>query len=123
MNALAVAALILARTYVALLSPRIPDLALEEKMAIINAGRPVKEDDASIARFRFLLASLVKGTGVDRQKAADMIATGRDTLRTEYGKPVGLLDLTEAVYRAQALLPGTPLAEIVAATVVTMSTR
>ena len=115
------AALILAQTYVAIVDFRSHDLALEEKMAIINAGHPVEADDV-IARFRFLLTSLEKGTGVDcegRRHDRHGPRHAQEGVR-QAGRPPGP---DRGRLPCAGLSSSSSLAEIVALTVITMGTR
>jgi hypothetical protein len=56
---------------------------LEEKMAVISAGKLVRTDDITITRFRFLLDSLQQASGQPREQIAGQIAFGRNTLEEE----------------------------------------
>lgn len=69
---------------------------LEYKLAVIDAGGYVKEDDVTVIRFRYLLEELDKKTKNSKQEIANMTVKGQKILREKYGKEVKLLDLMEA---------------------------
>jgi hypothetical protein len=73
-------------------------ISLEQKLAAINAGHfGVPEDDITVRRFRFLLASIHSATGVDREKIADKVVWAQGRLHDRYGKNVTVLEVMEAL--------------------------
>lgn len=84
---------------------RITDLpisrdSLEYKLASINHGSPVEEDDVTIIRFRYLLDSLEKKTANSKQQIGDMSVKAQEVLKEKYGKEVSLLELIEQTDKA-----------------------
>ncbi len=78
MNASAIAAVILAQTYVEWLDPRSQNLTLEQKMTVIDAGgHLVAADDVTIVRFRFLLTSLETSPGLTASGSPQAATTPR----------------------------------------------
>jgi hypothetical protein len=71
---------------------------LEEKLASINAGRWVRTDDITIARFRFLVKSLQDVVELEPTTIGDMLVRAHKMVTQEYGKQITLLELTEAAY-------------------------
>lgn len=69
-------------------------LSLEQKLATINSGHfGVPEDDITIRRFRFLLASIHSATGVDREKIADKVVWAQGRMHNRDGKNVTVLEV------------------------------
>jgi hypothetical protein len=68
---------------------------LEYKLATINKGYAVDENDPTIARFRIVLASLDRKTVQSKQEISDMLVTAHELLRDKYGKNITLLELAE----------------------------
>ena len=86
----------------------------EFNLAVLNAGRWVKEDDVTIIRFRYLLNSISAKSGDSPTRISDMVAKARDMIRSEYGKEVNLLAFTEEVNRVVLAAPkGTKLDELI----------
>jgi hypothetical protein len=96
-----------------------PDKPLEYKLAVINAGGFVSENDITVKRFRFLLNDLQKKTGYTRQQIADLNTYAVDTLRDTYGRKVSLLDFMEQSVRPLSAAK-VQYKEIIAAMIVLM---
>jgi hypothetical protein len=77
---------------------------IEQKLAIINSDRPVRVDDVSIARFRFLTQELARAAKEDREKVANVLAYSHKMLRRDYGKDVTLLAFAEELYKGRQAL-------------------
>ena len=93
----------------------------EYQLAILNAGKWVRENDVTIIRFRFLLNSIQERSGYPHRRIGDMVAKGRDLVRSNFGKEVSLLLFTEEANRAMRSSPkGTKFEEVVALLVVTI---
>lgn len=73
--------------------------SIEEKLAGLNAGRLIRSDDITIARFRFLLNALAAASGEDRERVGDVLYSGHKMLREKYGKDVTLLQFFERAYQ------------------------
>jgi hypothetical protein len=71
------------------------DESLEYKLAVINSGGYVSEDDVSINRFRYLLGSINKKTNNTKQEIADMTCGGWEMLEDNYGVEISLLEFME----------------------------
>lgn len=75
----------------------IVNTSLEYKLASINKGGYVSDNNITITRFRYLLESLDAKTKQSKQRIADMLVTGQRILREQYGRDISLLTLTEGV--------------------------
>jgi hypothetical protein len=71
-------------------------VSLEKKLADLNAGHWVPEDDLTVARFRYLLGELQTKTGNTQTEIGDITLRGQILLRDKYGKNEPLLALMEA---------------------------
>jgi len=69
--------------------------SLEYKLAVINEGGYVSEDDATINRFRYLLKIINGKTKNSKQEIADMTCNGWEMLEDDYGVEVSLLEFME----------------------------
>jgi len=67
----------------------------EYTLACINAGYYVPQDDVSVFRFRYLLASLEFKTYSTVAEISDMTVKARDMLREQYGIDESVLALME----------------------------
>ena len=71
--------------------------SIEYKLAVVNAGRDISEDDITVARFRTLLDRLEVKCLNGRQHLADMAVAARDLLR-EQGidrKPLAIMEFVD----------------------------
>ncbi len=96
---------------------------VEERMAVINAGRAVRNDDLTVARFRFLLSALRSSSGESDAEIADKLSVARRLIREKFGKDVGLLDLTETAYQSRSALAKGNFAQYVANLVVLIGSK
>lgn len=80
------------------LSTNVKD-SVEFKLASLNAGSIVSEDDITVKRFRYLLEQLEAKTTANRDQIADLTFNSQKLLREKYGKDVSLLDLMEKANR------------------------
>jgi hypothetical protein len=85
-------------------SQPVKEASLEQKVATIDAGTFISEDDISVKRIRYLLTSLETATGVPKEKIADKAATARSILRENYGREIKIQDLLEGANKAEAVL-------------------
>lgn len=69
---------------------------LEYKLAVIDAGRYVRDDDITVARFRTLLELLSEKFIEDRQQIADMTVKAQSILRDK-GVSESLLSIMEGI--------------------------
>ena len=93
----------------------------EYQLAIINAKGWVNKDDVTIIRFRFLLNSIQQQTGYPHRKIGDIVAMGRDQVRSHFGKEISLLGFMEEANRVMRSAPrGTKFEEVVALLVVSI---
>lgn len=93
----------------------------EFNLAVLNAGRWVKEDDVTIIRFRFLLNSISARSGYSPTRISDMVAKARDMIRRDFGKEVNLLAFTEEIYREVLAAPkGTKLVDLIASVAISI---
>jgi hemolysin activation/secretion protein len=67
----------------------------EYKLALINKGGYVREDDTTVNRFRFLLNRIESNTQNTRQEISDMTVKAWQILQSDYGKTVTLLQVME----------------------------
>ena len=72
------------------------DKPIEYKLAIINAGGYIDEDDITVNRFRSLLEQLSHTYIENRQQVADMTVTAKELLRKE-GIKENLLNIMEGM--------------------------
>jgi hypothetical protein len=77
---------------------------LEQRLAVINAGRIVRMDDITIARFRLLIGALREASGEREERIGDMLVKAHQLLAKKLGKNPKLLDFTEQVYRARSAI-------------------
>ncbi len=77
-----------------------PKDSLEYKLAVINAGGYVSEDDITVKRFRYLLTSISSKTPNTKQQISDMTVKGWQLLQEDYGKRMKLIELMEAANKA-----------------------
>ncbi|MFZ5732573.1 MAG: hypothetical protein ACOY4O_07550 [Pseudomonadota bacterium] len=96
---------------------------IEERLAVINADRIVRTDDATVVRFRFILSALTDSSGESASDVADKLVTGRRLLREKFGKDIALLDFAEAVYQGRATIAKRKLSEHISRLVVIIGTR
>jgi hypothetical protein len=73
----------------------------EEQLAVINAGREIRTDDVTVARFRVLLSALSDASGASTRDVSDKLVVSRRLIREKFGKDVSLLSFTEAAYQAR----------------------
>ncbi len=73
------------------------DYSLEEKLAIIETGKPVKQTDTLVIRFRRLLEQLDEAYDENKLEIADTVVYTQKLLREESGIEVRLLDLMEGM--------------------------
>jgi hypothetical protein len=71
------------------------DKPIEYKLAVIDGGGYVADNDIKIQRFRYLLDSLSEKTGETMYQIADMTAKGASLARERYGKQIKILELME----------------------------
>jgi hypothetical protein len=91
----------------------------EYQMATINANGYVAPSDPTVARFRYLLQNMATQCENTPQRMADSAVEAQNILRDKYGKPIRLLDLTEAINKSvSAGPPTTHCPDIIAALVV-----
>jgi hypothetical protein len=73
-----------------------PTVPLEYKLAVLNAGTPVAQDDITIIRFRYLLNSLKRSApSYTEQQIADLCYTAVQMVHDRYGVTVSLKDFME----------------------------
>lgn len=70
---------------------------VEYRLAVINAGSYVPEDDITVVRFRYLLEVLERKTTSSKEQISDMTCAAVQRLRNVYGVEVKLLDYMEGV--------------------------
>jgi hypothetical protein len=70
--------------------------SIEYKLACINAGRQVRQDDITIARFRSLLRQLSSTFVENQQQIADMSVKGQQMLKQD-GIAESLLNIMEGM--------------------------
>ena len=93
----------------------------EYQLATLNAKGWVNKNDVTIIRFRFLLDSIQEKTGYSHRKIGDIVAMGRDLVRSDFGKEISLLSFTEEANRAMRSAPkGTQFEKVVALLVVSI---
>lgn len=91
---------------------------LEYKLASINAGGYVRQDDITITRFRYLLTSIASKTVNTQQEIADMSVYAWNVLRDRYGKNFKLLEVMEAANTAIPTGQKMKYAEVIAALII-----
>lgn len=77
--------------------------SLERKLAEINSGGYVFEEDISVNRFRFLLAQLSDRFPESREKIADISVSAQNYLK-KIGVAESLLNIMEGMYQATILV-------------------
>jgi hypothetical protein len=73
--------------------------SIEHKLAEVNKGGYVSEEDISVNRFRFLLTQLSDRLPESREKIADISVYGQNDLR-KIGVAESLLNIMEGMYQA-----------------------
>jgi hypothetical protein len=68
-------------------------------MATINNDGPVRENDITVARFRFILDKFASATGETEEQVGDRIVAMWKIVEKDYGRKVALLDYAERVRR------------------------
>ena len=72
---------------------------LEYKLATIDAGGFVREDDPSVARIRTLLGNLERKFSESQQQIGDMTVRAVEMLRDEKGVVQSIVDILEGMNR------------------------
>jgi hypothetical protein len=97
--------------------PQAQDGSLEYKLAVINAGGIVSQDDPSIGQFRSLLGSIASKCPSSPEDIAD-VAVAAQKIMKEKGLADSLLEVMEALDRSIPPGNGIDIKEVASAYVV-----
>lgn len=85
---------------VSVATPTAAPTPMEILLATIDKRAPVRDDDLTVKRFRFLLGSIERKTKNTKTQIGDMTVNAQQQLRDKYGKEKSLLELMEGANRA-----------------------